>query len=92
MDKKHLCILKSAFALQAAKQALVEKNIQKALGEVHLDVREVTPFIEISVMGYSLSTTDKCNDESNAFQHKQKGYLKGGTVTVWQVTEEQVKF
>ena len=73
---------------------MVEKNIHKALGEVHLDAREVTPFIEINVMGLVLPMAGKRNVENEvASEHqKQKRYFKGGIVTVWQVTEEQVNF
>ncbi|MCO5582656.1 hypothetical protein L7F22_036554 [Adiantum nelumboides] len=66
---------------EAARQSLAQKNIIKALGEVHLDAREVIPFMRISVSGlcFSASKTQTCSQST-----------KGGIVTVWQVTEEQV--
>ncbi|KAI5076154.1 hypothetical protein GOP47_0008219 [Adiantum capillus-veneris] len=66
---------------EAARQSLAQKNILKALGDVHLDSREVAPFMKISVRGLCFPACksqicSKCT--------------KGGIVTVWHVTEEQV--
>ncbi|KAH7434005.1 hypothetical protein KP509_07G096700 [Ceratopteris richardii] len=69
---------------EAARQSLAQKNISKALVEVHLDARKVTPLMRVSVVGLCFL------DSKGAYRTQNCNKKKGGIVTIWHVTEEQV--
>lgn len=71
---------------EAAKQASLEKHIQKALADADLDSRKVTPFMRLRITGLSCKEMNKTNCKEG-----NRGILKReGLVTIWQPTAKQV--
>lgn len=71
---------------EAAKQASLEKHIQKALADADLDSRKVTPLMRLRITGLTRKGMNKINSKGG-----NRGILKcEGLVTIWQPTEKQV--
>lgn len=70
---------------EAAKQASLEKHIQKALADADLDSRKVTPLMRLRITGLTRKGMNKINCKGG-----NRGILKReGLVTIWQPTEKQ---